>query len=149
MTRTLVGGFMNKPPDKAGRRFAPSRLMRSHEPGPRDDSLLRMAVREQMQRHRISVLTQAGFFAEFEIGCQPAQPGHLIPHLGCGDFGGLAEAGNLLLAPLRRAAKKWGQPLASRQARIIRSRLGESIGLLGAARYAMLEIDRRVKPAGS
>jgi len=61
--------------------------------------------------------------------------------------GGLAEAGELLLAPLVRAAKKWGQPLASRQVRIIRSRLGEDIGLLGAARYAMLEIDRRAKSA--
>ena len=55
--------------------------------------------------------------------------------------GGLAEAGELLIGPLRRAALKWGQPLASRQVRIVRTRLGENNGLLGAARYAMLEID--------
>lgn len=54
--------------------------------------------------------------------------------------GGLASAGELLLAPLRRAAKKWGQPLASRQVRIAPSRLGENAGVLGAARYAMLKL---------
>ena len=53
--------------------------------------------------------------------------------------GGLAEAGDWLLAPLRRAAKKWGQPLASRQVRIMRTRLGADIGVLGAARCAMLK----------
>lgn len=56
--------------------------------------------------------------------------------------GGLSEAGAWLLAPLRRAANRWGQPLASRQVRIVRTRLGENIGVLGAARYAMLEWER-------
>src|SRR5438876_2774632 len=59
--------------------------------------------------------------------------------------GGLAEAGDWLLAPLRRAAKKWGQPLASRQVRIMRTRLGADIGVLGAARCAMLEMEREKK----
>jgi glucokinase len=52
--------------------------------------------------------------------------------------GGLASAGDFVLRPLRRAARQWGQPLASRQVRIIRSRLGEDAGVLGAARYALL-----------
>jgi len=52
--------------------------------------------------------------------------------------GGLAEAGELLLRPLRRAARQWSQPLAMRQTRIVRSRLGEHAGVLGAARYALL-----------
>ncbi len=53
--------------------------------------------------------------------------------------GGLAGAGELVLKPLRRAARQWGQPLATRQVRIIRSRLGEDAGILGAARYALLQ----------
>ncbi len=52
--------------------------------------------------------------------------------------GGLAGAGHLILDPLRAAAPKWGQPLASSQVRIVRSELGEDAGILGAARYAFL-----------
>jgi glucokinase len=52
--------------------------------------------------------------------------------------GGLASIGNLLLAPLRKAVRQWGQPLARRQVRIVISRLGEEAGILGAARYALL-----------
>ncbi len=58
--------------------------------------------------------------------------------------GGLAEAGNLILGPLRRAALRWGQPLASRQVRIVRSRLGENAGILGAARYALLKLQEKI-----
>ena len=53
--------------------------------------------------------------------------------------GGLAGAGELVLKPLRRAARRWGQPLATRHVRVIRSRLGEEAGILGAARYALLQ----------
>ncbi len=53
--------------------------------------------------------------------------------------GGLASAGEFVLEPLRRAARRWGQPLATRQVRILRSRLGEEAGILGAARYALLQ----------
>lgn len=55
--------------------------------------------------------------------------------------GGLVGTGRWILAPLERAARKWGQPLALRQVRIVRSRLGESAGILGAARYAMLKLE--------
>jgi glucokinase len=51
--------------------------------------------------------------------------------------GGLAGAGKFILDPLRAAARKWGQPLAMRQVRIVRSALGEDAGILGAARYAL------------
>lgn len=57
--------------------------------------------------------------------------------------GGLAGAGDLILAPLRRAVRQWGQPLASRQVRIVRSRLGEDAGILGAARYALLHLEEK------
>jgi glucokinase len=53
--------------------------------------------------------------------------------------GGLAAIGNLLLAPLRKAVRQWGQPLARRQVRIVISSLGEEAGILGAARYAQLK----------
>lgn len=59
--------------------------------------------------------------------------------------GGLAQAGELLLRPLRRAARRWGQPLASRQVRIVRSRLGENAGILGAARYAFLKLEEQLQ----
>jgi glucokinase len=55
--------------------------------------------------------------------------------------GGLAGIGNLLLAPLRKAVRQWGQPLARRQVRIVISRLGEEAGILGAARYALLKLE--------
>jgi len=48
--------------------------------------------------------------------------------------GGVAAAGNLLLAPARVTLRKWGQPLAAKQVRISRSRLGTCAGLLGAAK---------------
>jgi len=53
--------------------------------------------------------------------------------------GGLAGIGNLLLSPLRKAVRQWGQPLSRRQVRIVISRLGEEAGILGAARYAQLK----------
>jgi glucokinase len=55
--------------------------------------------------------------------------------------GGLAGAGRFILDPLRAAARKWGQPLATRQVRIVRSALGEEAGILGAARYALLRLE--------
>ena len=57
--------------------------------------------------------------------------------------GGLAGAGDLILAPLRRAVHRWGQPLATRQVRIVRSRLGEDAGILGAARYAFIKLEEK------
>jgi glucokinase len=55
--------------------------------------------------------------------------------------GGLAGIGNLLLAPLRKAVRQWGQPLSRKQVRIVISRLGEDAGILGAARYAFLKME--------
>jgi len=51
--------------------------------------------------------------------------------------GGLMQAGGLFLEPIRRAAPQWAQPYSARQARIELSTLGESAGLLGAARLAL------------
>lgn len=51
--------------------------------------------------------------------------------------GGLMQAGDLLLEPVRRWVVEWAQPIAARQARIELSRLGEDAGLLGAARIAL------------
>jgi predicted NBD/HSP70 family sugar kinase len=46
----------------------------------------------------------------------------------------VAAAGNLLLDPARRTMRQWAQPLAVKQVRIARSRLGARAGILGAAR---------------
>ncbi len=46
--------------------------------------------------------------------------------------GGVADAaGDLLLDPARRAMRRWAQPLAARQVRLVRSRLGARAPLLG------------------
>jgi glucokinase len=50
--------------------------------------------------------------------------------------GGVAALGNLLLAPARESMKAWAQPLAAKQVRITRSRLGGRAGLLGVAKLA-------------
>jgi hypothetical protein len=46
----------------------------------------------------------------------------------------VAAAGNLLLAPARETMRRWSQPLAVKQVRIRRSRLGVRAGLLGTAK---------------
>lgn len=51
--------------------------------------------------------------------------------------GGLMQAGDLLLEPIRREVLEWAQPFAARQARIELTQLGEDAGLLGAARLGM------------
>jgi len=51
--------------------------------------------------------------------------------------GGLMQAGDLFLAPLRREVREWAQPLAVESTRIELTRLGEDAGLLGAARIAL------------
>jgi len=55
--------------------------------------------------------------------------------------GGLAGIGTPLLAPLRKALRQWGHPLARKQVRVVISRLGEQAGILGAARYALLKME--------
>ena len=48
--------------------------------------------------------------------------------------GGVAEAGNLLLTPALQTMRRWAQPLAVKQVRICRSRLGARASLLGMAK---------------
>ncbi|MGC1782229.1 MAG: ROK family protein [Acidobacteriaceae bacterium] len=50
--------------------------------------------------------------------------------------GGVAAAGNLLLSPAKKSMRQWAQPLAAKQVRIVRSRLGERAALLGLAKLA-------------
>jgi glucokinase len=56
--------------------------------------------------------------------------------------GGLFQASDLLLEPVRREFKRWAQPLAARQVRIEPSALGENAGLYGAAKLAWDYIGR-------
>ncbi len=58
--------------------------------------------------------------------------------------GGLGASGETLLAPLRRTALEWAQPLAARQVRITASRLGGRAQLLGAARLAFDRLDQEI-----
>jgi glucokinase len=60
--------------------------------------------------------------------------------------GGMAALGNLLLAPARETMKLWAQPLAGKQVRITRSRLGGRAGLLGAAKLAFDAVSPSAAP---
>ncbi len=51
--------------------------------------------------------------------------------------GGLMQAADLFLDPVRRAALRWAQPLAAPQCRIELTQLGEDAALFGAARLAL------------
>ncbi|MEB2360075.1 MAG: ROK family protein [Bryobacteraceae bacterium] len=57
--------------------------------------------------------------------------------------GGLMQAADLLLEPVRAAVPRWAQPVAAQLARIEKTRLGEDAGLLGAARLALLQTYRQ------
>lgn len=50
--------------------------------------------------------------------------------------GGLFQAGDLLLEPIRTGFKKWAQPLAAENVKIELSALGEDAGLYGAGKLA-------------
>jgi len=50
--------------------------------------------------------------------------------------GGLFQASDLLLEPVKREFRKWAQPLAARRVRIEPAALGEDSGLYGAAKLA-------------
>lgn len=54
--------------------------------------------------------------------------------------GGVAGAGELILAPAREAMRKWAQPLAARQTRVVLSSLGDAASLLGMARLALASV---------
>jgi glucokinase len=51
--------------------------------------------------------------------------------------GGLMQAKDLFLDPIRRAVPRWAQPIAARQCRIEPSTLGADAGLFGAARLVL------------
>jgi len=50
--------------------------------------------------------------------------------------GGLFQAADLLLEPIRRDIKKWAQPLAARELRVVVSEIGEDAGLFGCGKLA-------------
>jgi glucokinase len=51
--------------------------------------------------------------------------------------GGLMQAPDLFLEPIRLTMAQWAQPVAAKQVRIEMTQLGEDAGLLGAARLAI------------
>lgn len=51
--------------------------------------------------------------------------------------GGLMQAGDLFLEPIRREMREWAQPLSGAAVRIEMTQLGEDAGLLGAARLGL------------
>jgi glucokinase len=51
--------------------------------------------------------------------------------------GGVLESGDLVLKTARQTMKRWSQPLAIKQTRLVRSRLGCAASLLGIAKLAL------------
>lgn len=60
--------------------------------------------------------------------------------------GGLFQASDLLLEPVRREFRRWAQPLAARGVRIEVSTLGEDAGLVGCGKLAWEGVVRTAKP---
>jgi glucokinase len=60
--------------------------------------------------------------------------------------GGLFQAGDFLLKPVKKEFRKWAQPLAAQKVRIVLSALGEDAGLCGAGQLAWLSIEQRKHP---
>jgi glucokinase len=59
--------------------------------------------------------------------------------------GGLFQAADLFLEPVRREFKRWAQPLAARSVRIEISALGERAGLYGCGKLAWESVERAPK----
>jgi glucokinase len=78
------------------------------------------------------VLTQAGHFLGLALANLVDVLNPQIIVIG----GGVASAGPLLLTPAEETMRRWAQPLAAQQVRIMRSRLRGRAGLLGAAKLS-------------
>jgi len=55
--------------------------------------------------------------------------------------GGLFQAGQVFLEPVRKEFKKWAQPLAAQKVRVELSSLGEDAGLYGAGKLAWEQVE--------
>ncbi len=56
--------------------------------------------------------------------------------------GGVARYGRMLFGPMRAEVKRRAFPALTRRLRMVRSRLGENCGVIGAARALMLELEQ-------
>jgi len=90
-----------------------------------------IAVRRGSHQAR-TVIEHAAFFLGLAVADIISLLNPQVVVLG----GGVGASGEALLAPLRRTALRWAQPLAARRVRIVASRLGGRAPLLGAARLA-------------
>ncbi len=50
--------------------------------------------------------------------------------------GGLFQAADVFLEPVRREFRKWAQPMAAAKVRLVASTLGEDAGLYGCGKLA-------------
>ena len=55
--------------------------------------------------------------------------------------GGVARAGDVLMRPLRKHFRSYVLPLSARGVRIVRAKLGDDAGLMGAAEYVFQQLD--------
>src|SRR6185437_6094920 len=84
MAGTLVRRHLDQPLDEAV-------AVAGHEPDAGDDSLLQVAVGEEVQGEGVGVLAEARVFLKLEGRGHAAQAVHLVEHLRAGRLGGLAK----------------------------------------------------------
>jgi glucokinase len=116
--------------------------LESHVAGPGIARAARRVFRRPLEASEVVKRARQG---DTEARKVLAQAGHLLG-LGLANLvdilnpqmivigGGVAGAGNLLLGPAQETVRRWAQPLAAKQVRISRTRLGARAGLLGAAK---------------
>lgn len=115
----------------AGPAIAAAGAMMMH----RDDVTARdvFAAARRGNRGARLVISEAGRFLGFAVADLISLFDPEIIVLG----GGIGEAGGTLLRTVQQTARRWAQPLAARQVRIVASRLRGRAPLLGAARLAL------------
>jgi glucokinase len=84
-------------------------------------------------RRAEQILERAGFYLGLALANLVSTLNPEMIVLG----GGVAEAGDAVLKTAKETMMRWAQPIAVRQVRVVRSRLGDMATLLGVAKLAL------------
>jgi glucokinase len=99
------------------------------------EELTQLAVRGHKTARKL--LSETGFYLGLALANLVSTLNPEIIVIG----GGVAAAGELLIHPARETMKRWGQPLAVKQVRLVPSHLGTRAALLGMAKMALDDLE--------